>query len=400
MSEQKLQKFMKIRNFLCRLGITCTDGAYWNEQRSFVVRQLRNVGYGKTKMETQIQSELLELLGLIESLNGEPLWPGKVLLPPSVINILWTFTTGKRIDRNDPRLLRFLDLLQKRSKAFDMAGGLLSQMPWLRFFAPEKTGYSLICNLNSEFHAFFMEIVQEHLDTYSDEKSSDDLIYAFISEMRAQEGNATTNFTLTQLIMVILDIFIAGSQTTATTIDLALMITMMRPELQERIHEEIFGVLGSNGKPDYAERSKMPFVQATLLEVQRFFHIVPLSGPRRVLKACELGGYSIPKNTTVLIGLRSVHMDAEFWKDPEVFRPERFLDENMQVLNIERLTPFGAGRRKCLGDQLAKECIFTFYVGILQKFKLNASLGEPASLDLQPGITLSPKAYQIVFENR
>lgn len=351
-------------------------------------------------METQIQSELQELQGLIESSNGEPLWPGKELLPPSVINILWTFTAGQRIDRQDPRLLRFLDLLQKRSKAFDLAGGVLSQMPWLRFIAPEKTGYSLICNLNAEFHDFFMEIVQEHLDTYTDEKSSDDLIYAFIFEMRAQERNAATNFTLTQLIMVILDIFIAGSQTTATTIDLALMITMMRPDLQEKIHEEILSVIGSKGQPNYVERSKMPFVEAFLLEVQRFFHIAPLSGPRRVLKTCTLGGYTIPKNTTVLIGLGSVHMDAEFWKDPEVFRPERFLDEYMQVLSVDRLTPFGAGRRKCLGDQLARECIFTFYVGILQQFKLKASQKDPASLNLLPGITLSAKPYKIIFEKR
>lgn len=281
-----------------------------------------------------------------------------------------------------------------------MAGGVLSQMPWLRFFAPEKTGYSLICNLNSEFHAFFMEIVQEHLDTYTDDKSSDDLIYAFIREMKSQERNATTNFTLNQLIMVILDIFIAGSQTTATTIDLALMITMMRPDLQEKIRKEIHSVIGCKEKPNYVERAKMPFVQATLLEVQRFFHIVPITGPRRVLKTCELGGYTIPKNTTVLIGIRSVHMDAEFWKDPEVFRPERFLDENNQVLTIDRLTPFGAGRRKCLGDQLAKECIFTFYVGILQKFHLKASQKHPPSLDLLPGITLSPKPYKIIFEKR
>lgn len=198
-----------------RLGITCTDGAYWNEQRSFVVRQLRHVGYGKTKMETQIQSELKELVELIGKSGNEPIWPGKSVLPPSVINILWMFTTGRRIERDNPRLVNFLNLLQKRSKAFDMAGGTLSQMPWLRFVAPEKSGYALIKNLNEDFFSFFMEIIEEHLETYSDGKAGDDLIYAFIHEMKSQELNEKTTFTLTQLVMVILDIFIAGSQTTA-----------------------------------------------------------------------------------------------------------------------------------------------------------------------------------------
>jgi cytochrome P450 len=351
-------------------------------------------------MELQIQNELKELLELIESIGNKPLWPGSELLPPSVINILWTFTTGKRIARNDARLIKFLNLLQKRSKAFDMSGGILSQMPFLRFFAPEKTGYSLIKNLNREFHAFFMEIVNEHLETYSEEKANDDLIYAFIKEMKAQDGNDASNFTLNQLIMIILDIFIAGSQTTSITIDLALMITLMRPELQEKVYKEIFSVLGTDGVPNYAERAQMPFVEALLLEVQRFFHIVPLSGPRRVLRNCELGGFSIPKNTTVLIGLRSVHMDVDFWKDPFEFRPERFLDENMKIKNLERLLSFGAGRRKCLGDALAKACIFTFYVGIIQKFKLKPFEKEFPSLELLPGITLSPKPYKVVFEKR
>lgn len=388
------------RKFFRRLGITCTDGAYWNEQRTFVVRQLRNVGYGKTKMEIQIRNELSELVDLIEKTGGEPLWPGKQILAPSVINILWTFTTGKRIERNNPRLIRFLDLLQQRSKAFDMSGGILSQMPWLRFVAPEKSGYSLIKNLNFEFHAFFMEIVQEHLESYSEEKSADDLIYAFIKEMKSQENEKSTTFTVTQLIMVILDIFIAGSQTTAITIDLALMITLMRPDLQAKCQQEIQNVLGVDGNPEYADRSKMPFIEAMLLEVQRFFHIVPISGPRRVLKTCELDGYTIPKNTTILIGLRTVHMDTEFWKDPEEFRPERFLDENMKIKSVERFVPFGAGRRKCLGDQLAKACIFTFYVGILQKFNLKAYQKDFPSMDLLPGITLSPKPYKVIFEKR
>lgn len=269
-----------------------------------------------------------------------------------------------------------------------------------RFIAPEKSGYSLIKNLNEEFHSFFMEIIEEHLATYSEEKAGEDLIYAYLMEMKSQEHKSFTTFTLNQLIMVILDIFIAGSQTTSITIDLALMMTTIRPELQEKCFKEIYEALGADGVPSYIDRAKMPFVEAMLLEVQRFFHIAPISGPRRVTKTCELNGHTIPKNTTVLIGLRSVHMDIEYWKDPDVFRPERFLDDDLKVRGNERLIPFGAGRRKCLGDQLAKACIFTFFVGILQAFHLKLDATALPSLKLLPGITLSPKPYKIFFERR
>lgn len=245
-----------------------------------------------------------------------------------------------------------------------------------------------------------MEIIEEHLETYSEEKGVEDLIYAYIKEMKAQETKSSTTFTINQLIMVILDIFIAGSQTTSITIDLALMTVLIHPDLQEKCYREIYDVLGVNGSPNYVDRSKMPYVEATLLEVQRFFHIIPISGPRRVLKMCDLEGYTIPKDTTILIGLRSVHMDTDFWKDPEVFRPERFLDENMQVKSNERLLPFGNGRRKCLGDQLAKACIFTFFVGILQAFHLKTDENKLPSLNLLPGITLSPQPYKVIFEKR
>lgn len=352
-------------------------------------------------MEVQIQDELSELLSCIETCDKKPIWPGKELLPPSIINVLWIFTTGKRIDRSNPKLTQFLDLLQKRSKAFDMSGGILSQMPLLRFVAPEKTGFSIIQKLNAEFHKFFMEIITEHLESYCEEKSNDDLIYAYIKELKLHEQEENTTFTLNQLIMIILDIFIAGSQTTSITIDLALMITMMRPDLQEKCHKEIDESFSADEELNYAQRARLPFVEALLLEVQRFFHIVPISGPRRVLKTCQLAGYTIPQNTTVFIGLKSVHMDADFWIDPDVFNPSRFLDEDTKAKNLERLLPFGSGKRKCLGDQLAKACIFTFFVGILRKFRLTSvGCDDAPSLDLLPGITLSPKPYKVFFEKR
>lgn len=179
------------------------------------------------------------------------------------------------------------------------------------------------------------------------------------------------------------------------------MMMLIRQDIQNRCHKEIESVLAGNEfTVNYSEKSKMPYIEAVLLEVQRFFHIVPISGPRRALKATTLGGFDIPRNTTILIGLRTVHMDKSFWRDPEVFRPERFLDENNNIVNTERLIPFGLGKRRCLGDQLAKACIFTFFVGILQRFNLKKSENDPPCLKLLPGITLSPQPYKIVFERR
>lgn len=108
-------------------------------------------------------------------------------------------------------------------------------------------------------------------------------------------------------------------------------------------------------------------MNAVLLECQRYFPVVPVIGPRRVLRATHLDEYLIPKvsiifpklrkasnnfiimsckllqETTVLLNLYSVHHDEHYWKDPAVFRPERFLDENSNLICQDRVLTFGLG---------------------------------------------------------
>lgn len=381
------------------MGITTTDGEFWAEQRNFVTKHLRLAGFGRQAMEAQIQNELNELLDYISNLEGKPVWPGE-FLAVNAINVLWMFTAGKTYGRFDSRLTHILQLMQQRSKAFDMSGGILNIMPFLRHVAPNKTGFKLIKQLNSKLREFFMTIIQEHKSEYTDEKSSDDLIYAYMKEMKNQEGRSS-NFTDLQLIMIILDIFIGGSQTTSITLDLALMLMVIHPKVQERVRNDIDAVLGQDQPSRYSEKNKLSYIEAVLLEVQRFTHIAPLGAPRRVLEETTLAGYVIPKNTTVLIGLDTVLMDKEYWGDPKTFRPERFLDDNNAITNIEHFVVFGQGKRRCLGEQLARACLFTFFVGILQKFRLEAPEdGTIPTMEMLPGILLSPKPYNIVFKKR
>ncbi|XP_053674512.1 probable cytochrome P450 305a1 [Anopheles nili] len=395
--------FIRLRTMGTRLGITCTDGPFWSEQRGFVSRHLRQVGYGRQEMHAQIQTELSELVDVLQSHGSQPLWPGSILAI-SVINVLWTFVTGARVPREDDRLQRLLQLLRERSTVFDMSGGTLNQLPWLRFIAPEWSGYNLVRRFNAELNKFFTPTIEEHHASYTEEKANDDLIYSYIKEMRERKDTPETNFTDLQLTMIILDIFIAGGQTTSTTLDLAFMMMIFRPDVQHKVHEEIDTQLALEAVPHYDDRLKLPYVEAFLLEIQRFFSIAPLNGPRRTVTDCTLGGYRVPKDTTVLMGLRNVHMDPEHWGDPEVFRPERFLDADRQIVNTERMVPFGMGKRRCLGETLARFCLFTFFVGVMKRFCLvrpekDADDMAP-SMTLKPGITLSAKPYNVVFQPR
>lgn len=386
-------------HFHNRLGITCTDGALWSEQRNFVSRHLRRSGYGRVAMEEQIQFELNELLEVISQYDEKPVWPGS-FLSLSVLNVLWTFTAGGKMSRCDAQLTRLLELMKQRSRAFDMSGGWLNTMPFLRFIAPEKTSYNLIKRFNAELYSFFMPIIVDHKNRFTADKVDEDLIFAFINEMK-QNDSENTNFTDTQLVMVILDLFIAGAQSTSNTLDFILMTLVLNPDIQRKCHDVIDSVLGSAQLPSLKDKSKLSYIEAVILETQRIYNIVPVSGPRRVLQETVLDGYVLPKNTTVLMGLETVNMDAEFWGDPHVFRPERFLDADNKIVNTERLVAFGQGRRRCLGEALARACLFTYTVGILQKFSIeippNSTLPDKKT---QPGLLTSPVPYEILFKNR
>lgn len=383
-----------------RLGITCTDGDLWVEQRNFVARHLRRSGYGRQAMEEQIQLELNELLEVIDEHEGKPIWPAEVL-PSSVLNVLWSFTAGKKISRGDERLKRLLELMRRRSKAFDMSGGWLNIMPFLRFIAPEKTSYNLIRRFNAELLQFFKPIIDEHKADFSEDKIDDDLIYAFINEMRMAADDQSTNFTDIQLTMVILDLFVAGAHSTSNTLDFTLLSMVLYPDIQRRCQRDIDAAIGSGQLPQLNDKSRLSYIEAVILEAQRMYNIVPISGPRRVLKPTVLGGYHIPINTTVLMGLETVNMDEEHWVDPDVFRPERFLDANNVICNTERLVAFGQGKRRCLGEALARAALFTYLVGILQKFnvELPPDAERPSTKPL-PGIMNSVQPYQVLFKRR
>ncbi|KAH8296224.1 hypothetical protein KR054_003334 [Drosophila jambulina] len=400
--------FLRLRTMGTRKGITCTDGQLWYEHRHFAMKQMRHVGYGRSQMEQHIEREAEELLAQLERTDEQPIEP-VTWLAQSVLNVLWCLIAGKRIaSEEDSTLSRLLDLMNRRSKLFDICGGLLAQFPWLRHLAPDRTGYNLIRQLNTELYGFFMDTIEEHRRQLAKEPApvDSDLIYAYLQEMqdKSASGESSSTFNETQLVMTILDFFIAGSQTTSNTINLALMVLAMRSDVQEKLYAELTGSVAAatttDAFPHLSKRESVDYMDAFIMEVQRFFHITPITGPRRALWPTQLGGYDIPKNATILIGLRSVHLDKDHWGDPLEFRPERFIDAAGKCFKDEYFMPFGMGRRRCLGDALARACIFSFLVRIVQHFRIVLPAGETPSMVLLPGITLTPKPYKVQFVKR
>ncbi|KAF6203329.1 hypothetical protein GE061_003747 [Apolygus lucorum] len=386
--------FIRHRSMGTRKGITMTDGALWQEQRAFAVRHMHNLGLGKSRMEYLIIEEIQNVFAALK--EGGSNIQIRQHISACVLNVLWAMVTGSRF-KDEETLKKLISLMERRAKAFNMAGGVLCQFPWIRFIAPERTGYNLISQLNGEFKNFIMAIIKEHRATY-DKDVTRDFIDAFLHEMN--KNDPESYFTDDQLIMVCMDFFIAGSQTTSSTLDFAILHMILNPGVQQKAQEELDRVLAPNQMPSIVDKPRLPYTEAVLMESQRLSHVVPIIGPRRVLSDTKLGGYDIPKGTTILMNLVPLAKDTTKWPHPNSFIPERFLEEKGQDKYERNMYSFGKGKRRCPGEALARSFMFIFFASFLHRFKLEQNGVVPPTLDPVPGITLSTTPFDLKLSLR
>lgn len=210
--------------------------------------------------------------------------------------------------------------------------------------------------------------VDIHKQTY-DPNHCRDFVDAFLKEMdiKEKEQPGSHYFEERQLQLFLVDLFLAGTDTTATTVYWALVFLSAYPECQKKLQDEIEQVLG-DGTPKYESRHQLPYVQAVIQETFRMRPVFPISITHKAIQDMELLGYKIPKDTPVCANLWGVQNDPDHWDNPEEFRPERHINSSGEFVKSDRVIPFSIGLRFCLGKHLAQMSVFTFLVRLIQRF--------------------------------
>ncbi|XP_059299291.1 geraniol 8-hydroxylase-like [Lycium ferocissimum] len=246
-------------------------------------------------------------------------------------------------------------------------------------------------------HEIFEQEIEKRLESRSNSgmKKKEDFLDVLLDECE-DEGSGFDRKTIKPLI---LDLFIAGSDTSAITTEWAMAELLRKPQELNKVRQEIIEQIGSERLVKESDIDKLPYLQAVVKETLRLHPPVPLLVPRKALSDTEMFGYTVPKNSQIFVNVWSMGRDPKYWEKPLEFLPERFIKSSVDYKGRDfEYIPFGTGRRICPGMPLAIRMVNLMLASIVQPFNWKLPKGlAPENLDTveQYGLTLR-KAIPLV----
>ncbi|XP_042483294.1 cytochrome P450 736A117-like [Macadamia integrifolia] len=202
---------------------------------------------------------------------------------------------------------------------------------------------------------------------------------------------------------IILDMFAAGTDTTYTVIEWAMVELLRHPEIMKEVQDEVRKI--AKGKTNITEDDleQMHYMKSVIKESLRLHPPIPLLVPRESLEDVKIQGYDIPAKTTVIINALAIGRDPNYWEEAEQFQPKRFLNaaRNVDFKGHDfQFIPFGAGRRGCPGTQFAISVNELALANILNNFDwalLDGVSGKDLDMTECSGITAHLKSSLLVI---
>jgi len=383
-------------------GVIMSDGVVWTEQRRFTLRTLRDFGFGKIGMEEIISEEVEMFFEEIKKTMGEPFdFMNKFNLP--ILNALWRVLVGQRFEYDDPTFRSLIDKITSWFKrAADPSTVFIHAFPWVAKIYPKFMERDKTIAINHEIMEMMKNIIKEHEESLdpNDPRDFMDKVLIEISGCTDPSSSYYGDFGRENLVSTLMDLFVAGSETTSTTLTWAVLYMARYPEVQEKVQEELDRVVGRGRLPSLKDRMSLPYTEAVVMEVQRYANIIPQGVHHLSKKDITVNDITIPAGAMVMPLMAEI-LKGSYWGDGTTFRPERFLDSEGKCHKDDHLIPFSIGKRQCLGETLAKAELFLFFSGILHQFLLSPEVeGELPSEDYNNGITILPKPFKLRLSTR
>ncbi|XP_020572423.1 3,9-dihydroxypterocarpan 6A-monooxygenase-like [Phalaenopsis equestris] len=198
----------------------------------------------------------------------------------------------------------------------------------------------------------------------------------------AEDREMEIQLTTENIKSFILDVFTAGSDSSAATTEWALAELINHPEQLKKAREEIDNTVGKDRLIDESDIQNLIYLQAVVKETLRLHPAAPMA-MRKATKEIKHGEFELRKGNTIIFNVYSVNRDPKYWDEPLEFRPSRFLEDgelSYKGMHFHYL-PFGSGRRMCPGVTLAVQVITVALAALIQCFEW----GGKEKLDMSEG---------------
>ncbi|WP_452221098.1 cytochrome P450 [Lacinutrix salivirga] len=356
-------------------GLLTSEGEKWKKQRkmmqpAFHKKQLQNLlsGMQDTIVSEFNKIEANKIIDLFPILND--------LAFQTVVKSLFT----KAARAEDMERLQFITEANQRMLVREL------RQPYLAWWFKIGGALKKHLKLSEEARAILKGIVEERK---SSGKRYDDLLDMLL-ETKYDDGNGMSE---EQLIDEILIIFTAGHETTSNALTFTFQLLAKHPKWQDKIYKE-WQSLGGDTADLMTRVSTSKICQQVLEESMRLYP--PAYFIDRVnVEADRFNDMEFEPGCNLLFSVYEIHRHPELWDNPEAFLPERFADGGRQFSS--QYFPFGAGPRKCIGNNFAMFEMIIAVTELVKNYKIHS---EFEAIDSTPLITLKPKNAYLRFAKR
>eukprot|EP00092_Neocalanus_flemingeri_P003772 GFUD01004058.1.p1 GENE.GFUD01004058.1~~GFUD01004058.1.p1 ORF type:complete len:486 (-),score=123.42 GFUD01004058.1:441-1898(-) len=350
-------------------GIIATEGSHWSRQRRFGLKTLKDFGFGKKSLEETMNIEVEEILKEFLSKKGDFKIGMDFNVP--IINILWQLVAGNRFSKDDPEGMEMVASVCKMFKCHMKM--VLVPFKILKMF-PKATEFDENTKIYNIQRRYISREIEKHEQTLDTEHPRD-FIDVYMTGMK--DIAIGKDLTRRDLTTCLLDFLAAGTETSSTTLKWIVLYMTLYQDVQDKCRKEIFTLLGTS-QCTVSDMMNLPYVQATISEVQRMAQVAPVSIAHRTLAPTEVKDFKFPAGSVFFANLSFIMKDPENFPQPEVFNPERFIGTDGKYEKNEKMIPFGIGKRYCMGELLARNEVFLFTVNLVQKLQFLTPNNNPA----------------------
>ncbi|KAL2906597.1 Cytochrome P450 71D10 [Bienertia sinuspersici] len=304
----------------------CPYGEYWRQVRKIATVEL----FTGRRIQEFRSSREDGVMDFMKSLVTQAKDGSVVNLTAKLFALTFDLTLRMAINKKSDEAEEFRKLVADMTA---MASGFSigDFYPSKEFISKITGNKSKLQELVNRLDRIMDPIIEEHLHDKRQGKEEGDLVDILL-KFHKDEIHHSKDFSLStnNIKAIVFELFSAGGETSSTLIDWTICELLKNPE--------------------EASLDKLKYLKLLVKETLRIHSPLPCLVPRESIKSCEINGYEIPSKTRVFINAWAIGRDSRYWKDPEMFNPERFEGSSIDYKGAHfELIPFGAGRRMCPG---------------------------------------------------